>query len=74
MYRLQRQPSTSFWGWRRPNIGLFAGDALVGHVEPDSWISYQSRVSLPEEMPKWAMAFVMWLTVLIWRREMGEVS
>jgi hypothetical protein len=48
---------------------LFEGDREVGSIRPEGFLSRKAAVSLPEEMPKPVQIFVMWLTILLWRRE-----
>jgi hypothetical protein len=54
--------------WRR-EFGLFAADARVGSVIPESWLNRRAEVMLPDDMPGCASAFVVWLTLLMWKRD-----
>jgi hypothetical protein len=54
--------------WRR-EFALCVGDSRVGSVAPESWLTRRAQVNLPEEMPGWARAFVVWLTLLMWKRD-----
>jgi len=54
--------------WRR-EFALCVGDTRLGSVAPESWLLRRARVDLPEEMPGWARAFVVWLTLLMWKRD-----
>jgi hypothetical protein len=51
-------------GWRR-EFGLFEGDTHLGSVAPEGWLTRRARVELPDDLPGWARAFVVWLTLLI---------
>ena len=72
IYLLNRPRSISFLK-TVSIVGLFAGDDLVGQIEPN-WLGSRAQISLPEDMPNSVMAFVIWLTVLIWQRETSEMS
>jgi len=62
-YRLKQLSS-----WRR-EFGLFTADARVGAVTPESWLNRRAEVVLPDDMPGFARAFVVWLTLLMWKRD-----
>ena len=55
--------------WWRREFGLFYGGASVGSVAPESWFSRRAQVFLPEDLPGGVRAFVVWLTVLMWKRD-----
>ena len=61
--------------WRR-EFALCVGDTRLGSVAPEGWLNRRAQVSLPEDMPGWARAFVVWLTLLMWKRdsEAGAVA
>lgn len=48
---------------------LFEGDQEVGSIRPEGFLSRKSAVSLPEAMPGPVQVFVIWLAILMWRRE-----
>jgi hypothetical protein len=48
---------------------LFEGDREVGSLRPNGFLSRKAVVSLPADMPMPVQAFVMWLTIILWRRE-----
>jgi hypothetical protein len=54
--------------WRR-EFGLFTADARVGSVIPESWLNRRAEVVLPDDIPGCARAFVVWLTLLMWKRD-----
>ena len=54
--------------WRR-EFGLFTADARVGAVTPESWLNRRAEAVLPDDMPGFARAFVVWLTLLMWKRD-----
>jgi hypothetical protein len=48
---------------------LLEGDREVGSIRPEGVLTRKAIVSLPEVMPRPAQLFVLWLTILQWRRE-----
>ncbi len=54
--------------WRR-EFALCVGDSRVGSVVPERWWTRRAEVNLPDDMPGWARAFVVWLTLLMWKRD-----
>jgi hypothetical protein len=48
---------------------LLKGKTTIGTLSPASMWSRKINVELPEDMPLLTRAFVVWLTVLLWRRE-----
>lgn len=49
-------------------FGLFDGDRRVGAVVPASWLSRRARADFDAEIPPPLQAFVLWLTLLLWKR------
>ena len=62
-YTLKR----SSW-WRR-EFALCDGEIPLGSIAPESWLTRRAQVTLPEDVPGWARAFVVWLTLLMWKRD-----
>ncbi len=56
-----------FW-WRR-EFGLFVRDTQVGTVAPEAWFTRRAAVNLPDDLPGSLRAFVVWLTLLMWKRD-----
>lgn len=50
-------------------FGLFDGDRRVGAVVPASWLSRRARADFDGEIPPPLQAFVLWLALLLWKRE-----
>ena len=48
---------------------LLQGDLEVGSIHRKSILNRKAAVSLPETMPMPVQVFVMWLAILLWRRE-----
>lgn len=67
-YTLKRLSS-----WRR-EFALFSGDARVGSVVPESGFTRRAEVILPDDMPGWVRAFVVWLTLLMWKRDSDSAA
>jgi hypothetical protein len=57
---------SSWWG---REFALWDGATRVGSVVPAHWLSRRALVDLPEDLPAWARAFVVWLTLLMWKRD-----
>lgn len=48
---------------------LLEGDRQVGSIHAQGFLKRKADVDLPDDMPMPAKAFVMWLAILMWRRE-----
>ena len=48
---------------------LLQGDLEVGSIRRESLLNRKAAVSLPDNMPRPVQVFVMWLTIILWRRE-----
>ena len=48
---------------------LLEGDREAGSIRPEGLLTRKATVSLPEEMPRPVQLFVVWLAILLWRRE-----
>ena len=48
---------------------LQEGDREVGSIRPEGCLSRKAIVSLPEAMPGPVQLFVIWLAILLWKRE-----
>jgi len=48
---------------------LYAGSTLVGSLSAKGLFSRRMNVDLPEALPLPVRVFVMWLTVLLWKRD-----
>ncbi len=59
--------------WRR-EFGLFKGATQVGSIVPESWFARAARIDLPEGLPLWFQAFIVWLTLLMWKRDSDAVG
>jgi len=55
--------------WWRREFGLLRGDVQVGSITPESWWSRRAEAMLPEDMPTEVRAFIVWLTLLMWKRD-----
>ena len=55
--------------WWRREFGLFARDTQLGSVAPEVWFARRAVANLPEDLPGSLRAFVVWLTLLMWKRE-----
>ncbi|MBV8115383.1 MAG: hypothetical protein JO300_11610 [Silvibacterium sp.] len=48
---------------------LFEGDREAGFIRPEGFLTRKATVSLPEIMPRPVQLFVIWLAILLWKRE-----
>ncbi len=48
---------------------LLEGDVAVGSIRSEGRLSRKATVSLPEAMPAPVQLFVIWLVILLWKRE-----
>jgi hypothetical protein len=53
---------------------LLKGEQVVGTLSPASIWSRKINVELPEDIPLLTRAFVVWLTVLLWRRDANAAA
>jgi hypothetical protein len=63
-----REYTLSRLSWWPREYGLFADTTRVGSVTPESWFCRRAEASLPDDVPGFAQAFVVWLTLLMWKR------
>jgi hypothetical protein len=45
------------------------GEIVVGTIEPEGMLTRQARIKMLDELPLVLKLFVIWLTMLIWKRE-----
>lgn len=48
---------------------LLEGDREIGAISPDGIFNRRARVDLPEEFPLPVRVFIIWLAVILWKRE-----
>ncbi len=48
---------------------LLDGDRVVGSVSPRGIFTRRAAVDLPEDMPLFVKVFIIWLAVILWKRE-----
>lgn len=54
----------------RRKLGLFGeGDEPLGQITPQSCFSRRARIELNDEVPQLLQAFVVWLSLLLWKRD-----
>ena len=56
----------SYWG---REVVLSEGDREIGSIAPNNWFGRGARVSLPEDLSVALRLFVVWLTLLLWKRD-----
>ena len=55
--------------WAGRSFVVCQGDLEVGSIRPEGAFSRKAAVSLPGDMPTPLQVFVIWLTILLWKRE-----
>ena len=53
----------------RRNCRVFRNEQEVGAIQPDSWLSRRASAKFADDVPPNLRAFLIWLTLLMWRRE-----
>ena len=53
----------------RRKYGVFRGDFGIGSIVPASWVRRRATVEFTEDMPLLRQAFLVWLTLLLWKRD-----
>jgi hypothetical protein len=62
----------SFW---RQEYAVFAENGeTVGRIMRESWWTRRSIVDLPESILIWLQAFLVWLVLLLWRRDAAAAA
>jgi len=56
----------SFW---RRELVLYEGETEVGSLVREGFFTRRTRVQLPEELPLVLRLFLIWLTMLLWKRD-----
>jgi hypothetical protein len=58
--------AASAWG---RDFALLDGEREIGVVRPARALGRQARADLPEDMPLEVRLFVLWLTLMLWKRQ-----
>ena len=53
---------------------LLAGDREVGSLSPQGLFTRRAAVNLPEELPLPLRMFVLWLAIVLWKRDAGAAA
>jgi hypothetical protein len=53
----------------RREFVLLQGERRIGSISPDGLFTRKANVDLPDIMPLPLKAFVVWLAILLWRRQ-----
>jgi hypothetical protein len=53
---------------------LLKGKRIVGTLLPASFLTRKINVELPEDLPLQIRAFIVWLTVLLWKRDASAAA
>ena len=41
----------------------------IGRLAPEGWLTHRARVDLPDYIPLPIRLFIIWLTILLWKRQ-----
>lgn len=53
---------------------LYENDAPIGSIEPQSAFSRKADLHLPDDLPQALQGFLLWLTLVLWRRQQESSS
>jgi hypothetical protein len=59
--------------WQRAMV-LHDGDAEIGWISPAGIWSRSARIDLPEQLPVAMRLFLLWLTLILWRRAASSAA
>jgi hypothetical protein len=63
-----RQYTLKAISWMRRECGVFAEGRQLGRVFPECWVDLSAQVEIADELPLVLQAFLVWLTLLLWKR------
>ena len=58
----------------RRKCGVFRDVWPIGSIEPESWLGRRARVQFTTEVSPVLQAFLVWLTLLLWKRDANSVA
>ena len=53
----------------RSFVVLLENDILAGSIQPEGSLTRKVAAGLPDDMPMPVKVFILWLAILLWRRE-----
>jgi hypothetical protein len=56
------------WSSMRRAMALWEGGTTIGTIAPDGILTRRARIKLPDELPLALDLFLVWLTMLLWKR------
>jgi hypothetical protein len=62
------------WSVFRRAMVLYEGETMVGKLAPESFLTRRIRVELPVDMSLLPAMFVIWLTMVLWKRDAGALD
>jgi hypothetical protein len=65
----ERQYTLKAISWMRRECGVFAEGRQLGRVFPEIFCSRRAQVEIADELPLELQAFLVWLTLLLWKRQ-----
>ena len=48
---------------------LLENDIPAGSIQPEGFLTRKAAAGLPDDMPMPVKVFILWLAILLWRRE-----
>jgi len=70
----ERQYTLKAISWMRRECGVFAEGRQLGRVFPEYWLGRSAQVEIADEVPLVLQAFLVWLTLLLWKRASYEMA
>jgi len=64
----ERQYTLKAISWMRRECGVFAEGRQLGRVFQEFWLGHSAQVEIADELPLVLQAFLVWLTLLLWKR------
>lgn len=58
--------------WRK--YLLWQGDRQIGSISPESIFTRRARADLPEDLPLPVRVFILWLVVILWKRDSDSAA
>jgi hypothetical protein len=53
----------------RRKFAVFRGEYRIGSIVPASWLRRRATAEFVDDMPLLRQAFIVWLTLLLWKRD-----
>jgi hypothetical protein len=57
------------WSAMTRAMVLTEDEVVIGKLVPESFMTRRTKIELPEELPLFLRMFVVWLTMVLWKRD-----